>query len=686
MKKHIIATTAVGVSCLLLAACTPRPEPAKTTVAETSMTETTVAEPIVAETAPNYADAAQVTEYLKKITSQPHSAGSPGETLIVNYLESTLTSMGYETSTQPFTQKSSATDQADLSGTNVIAIKPATQNPDTADILVISAHHDGKPGIQAADDNASGVAALLETARLVKDLPADTELRFVSFSAEEDGRIGSRYYVESLTEEEKSRIIGNIQLDELGYYRSGFLTLSTSDGKETLLGNLLSETAGGLAYEKDDMSDHHSFWANQIPAVMLSEDCLPFENHSTQDTIDIVNVNKLTLPIQIVTDTLRHIMSEETGFLKEEAYLMNPVKPGLVIQRDTLFYFGMDRNFVENMMGISGTLIKSEENDYGDLEETYSYPLVWFDMEEATATEFHYRRGYLESINIGLSETGRTFDQAKELLTRYQDKPTAYELEHGTEYDWDDAIYHKYYSLTPLADGAYDLTVIDSNFGKIFHSEYDLSKGFDALSPEYPEDGKLLDILEAVIYPDDLAMIHFTPYTDGRHNSTGFTGGLDENNNTQLQYALDYQDAFDENGNFRNYNQTIRTIVHEYGHAIAVNASQLDITNEDDTLPNLIYPTETAAEDAYLRAYYLAFWTELDVSTGGEHYLSNPTDFVDKYASTDINEDFAETFMLFVLSDKPEDDTIASQKIRFFYDYDELIARRDYIRENLGIR
>ena len=92
-----------------------------------------------------------------------------------------------------------------------------------------------------------------------------------------------------------------------------------------------------------------------------------------------------------------------------------------------------------------------------------------------------------------------------------------------------------------------------------------------------------------------------------------------------------------------------------------------------------------AAQDAYLRAFYERFWNGQDVRSGLERYKEKPQEFVDSYAATDIREDFAETFSLFVLGDRPEGDTAAEEKIRFFYDYSELTDRRDFIRENFGL-
>ena len=53
------------------------------------------------------------------------------------------------------------------------------------------------------------------------------------------------------------------------------------------------------------------------------------------------------------------------------------------------------------------------------------------------------------------------------------------------------------------------------------------------------------------------------------------------------------------------------------------------------------------------------------------------------YAATNPGEDIAESWTHFVINDKPSGDSIADQKVRFFYDYPELVELRDKIRARL---
>ena len=93
---------------------------------------------------------------------------------------------------------------------------------------------------------------------------------------------------------------------------------------------------------------------------------------------------------------------------------------------------------------------------------------------------------------------------------------------------------------------------------------------------------------------------------------------------------------------------------------------------------------------SYLDDFYQAFWTDyLDdrlASPESFHFfLRHEEDFVTDYAATDPSEDIAECFTYFILWGKPAGDAVWKQKLRFFYDYPELVEFRAQVRENLGL-
>lgn len=633
------------------------------------------------------------------ITSYTRASGTEGEAEAAKAIEALLARMGYETSLQAFIQEANGEADKQVKGTNVIAVKKADncENGDLAEILYITAHHDAKPGIQGAEDDGAGVAVLLETARQISQIPSDTEIRFVTFSGEEDGRVGSRCYVEKLAQEERSRVIGQIQLDDLGYRGSDYLKLSTVDGLPTLLGDMLSETAAHtpnmgkpIPYKKDGLSDHNSFHTHGMAAVMLGQNSFAFENHSTQDRLELLDPVRLQQTAQLVTDVAKAVMGDQSGALLEAAYEGKVRQTAYTIQSDTVIPFDMGRNYVENMMCLQGTLESRSANEFGDTEEIYQYPVVWFGMETPLSTRFHYRNGFLEMVEILKQDTlGADTEQAREIITAALGEPT---LE-GTDEEnrkicsWEDEIYHKFFSLEYGEDGAYHVIVLNYNLGKTVYELYDLQEGMEAAKARGGEATHLalLELVEKLVYPDDYPLVQFAIYSDGKSNSTGYTSAVELGNNQQMLYALDIWDVFDEEGNYREYNKTVRTAVHEYGHVLSLNAAQVDLTKQDDSMPAIFFDQETYGEDSYMRAFYQKFWKDMDVKSGLEHYKENPDAYVSDYGAGNLSEDFAESFMQFVLSSRPEDDSVASQKIRFFYDYEDMTLRRDFIRGNLSL-
>lgn len=97
---------------------------------------------------------------------------------------------------------------------NLILNLPGLKN-DRPPIL-IGAHYDAVPGSPGADDNATGLAALLELARSLSEQPSRYPVRLVAFDLEEMGLLGSRAYVAHLQEQQQPlRLM--LSLEMLGY-------------------------------------------------------------------------------------------------------------------------------------------------------------------------------------------------------------------------------------------------------------------------------------------------------------------------------------------------------------------------------------------------------------------------------------------------------------------------------------
>lgn len=104
------------------------------------------------------------------------------------YIAHALQSLGYRPALQSFSLHGQT-------GVNLEIVKPGT-DPNAGDLL-IGAHFDSVKGTPGADDNASGVAAVMAVARLLAPIQLRKTVRFVFFDKEEAGLVGSRAYVRS---------------------------------------------------------------------------------------------------------------------------------------------------------------------------------------------------------------------------------------------------------------------------------------------------------------------------------------------------------------------------------------------------------------------------------------------------------------------------------------------------------
>jgi len=139
--------------------------------------------------------------------------------------------------------------------------------------------------------------------------------------------------------------------------------------------------------------------------------------------------------------------------------------------------------------------------------------------------------------------------------------------------------------------------------------------------------------------------------------------------------------------------ETLLTAVHEYGHVLSLDSAEVPPggTSSCDT----VYVAEGCAlDDSYLALYHAEFWSSYDDapepdnvsdSITDEFYDDNEEDFVSRYAATNVVEDFAESFAVFVVDDIPDDDTVTARKIRFFTDYPEFLEFRDRVRAEFAL-
>ncbi len=184
---------------------------------------------------------------------------------------------------------------------NIIATKSGTISPDTS--VIICAHYDCMAEAEnrlflapGADDNASGAATVLEAARVLKNEDSRYTIRFVLFSGEELGLLGSHYYA-NIAAENQENILGVINLDMLGYDGNGdgiFEIHAAEVGNSVQLGQLIQQNVDQftlplqpelIVENATRRSDHASFWEYGYSAILIIEDFSDFNPyyHTIED-------------------------------------------------------------------------------------------------------------------------------------------------------------------------------------------------------------------------------------------------------------------------------------------------------------------------------------------------------------------------------------------------------------------
>lgn len=214
-----------------------------------------------------------------------------------NIVEEKLASFGYATLRQKIGVGGSHS-------TNVVA-RRAGIGPAPRRAVLVTAHLDSinlegsatapSPG---ADDDGSGSAGAIEIARALKDVANIHDLAFILFGGEEQGLIGSKHFVRSLSALQRSRVNAVVNMDMIG-------TLNTPAPTVLLEGRVISQPLldgladaaaryTGLAIETSvnaANSDHVSFLDKGIPAVLTIEgaDSTNDQIHTSRDTLDRIN-------------------------------------------------------------------------------------------------------------------------------------------------------------------------------------------------------------------------------------------------------------------------------------------------------------------------------------------------------------------------------------------------------------
>ena len=150
----------------------------------------------------------KIKQHLQSISRERNFQTSANTLIFVqSYIDRELTSYGYRVQEDPFLYDGQ-------SFSNLVArLEPHRPGP----YLIVGAHFDSIPESPGADDNATGITALLEAARIYAERgERKGAVEFVAFNLEEYGMIGSQAYVQKL-KSQNAQVAGMISLEMVGY-------------------------------------------------------------------------------------------------------------------------------------------------------------------------------------------------------------------------------------------------------------------------------------------------------------------------------------------------------------------------------------------------------------------------------------------------------------------------------------
>ena len=236
-----------------------------------------------------------------------------------DYIEQTFEQLGYRPSAEPLKSRGRQVR-------NLVAEQPGSGNPE--EIVLVGAHYDSVPGSPGANDNGSGVAALLELARLLAGRELARTVRFVAFVNEEAPYFGSPE-MGSLVHARAAKVRGDriramLSLETIGYYSdtpgsqhypfplnhfypdtANFIGFVGNLGSRALvrsaLGSFRQHTclpSEGAAVPEGikgvGWSDHWSFWQAGYPAIMVTDTAFYryAHYHTDEDTPDKIDYER----------------------------------------------------------------------------------------------------------------------------------------------------------------------------------------------------------------------------------------------------------------------------------------------------------------------------------------------------------------------------------------------------------
>ena len=254
-----------------------------------------------------------------------------------DYIQQIWQAAGYQVELQEYDAKgvTSANLEIEISGQDL-----------TDEIILIGAHYDSVLGSPGANDNGTGVAAILEIAKLLSGLKLNRTIRFVAFTNEEppfflSRKMGSRVYA-MRSRQQGDNIVAMISLETMGYYSeapdsqnypfpfglfyphtANFIGFVGNIGSRHLVRQALAAFRNHTSFPSEGTaapgwltgigwSDHWSFWREGFNAIMITDTALfrydPY--HTGSDTPEKIDYDRFARVVSGVANVVVELAND----------------------------------------------------------------------------------------------------------------------------------------------------------------------------------------------------------------------------------------------------------------------------------------------------------------------------------------------------------------------------------------
>ena len=252
----------------------------------------------------------KLTKHIQTIQDfGPHKTGSEALELVGEYIYNELISTELPVEYMEWSNKK-------FSGKNIVATLQGVGEADG--IVIVCAHYDSVEVSPGADDDGSGVAIVLMLAEIMSNYSFNSTIKFILFSGEEQGRLGSSVYAKD-AENNGDNIVGVLALDKVGYAvtaEEGRKVVHHSNVESDWMVDISADMANKyydyieleiLRWSQDPGSDHLSFVNEGYHGTDFVRYAVNPFYHTSEDKVEHMNMTYLTKVCNLTLATLSTI-------------------------------------------------------------------------------------------------------------------------------------------------------------------------------------------------------------------------------------------------------------------------------------------------------------------------------------------------------------------------------------------